>query len=308
MQAAPLSPNWEDMDVQEVETPKVRRLKKRRIFGAVFLLLLMLLAIAWWQRNRLADNLVRDQIASRNIKANYQIDEIGLRTQRLRNVVLGDPANPDLTAKVVEVDIIIGFGTPTIRAVRATGVRIRGQYVGEKLSFGELDKFMDPTSKEPFAFPDFSLKLDDALLSLATPYGGVGVSLNGSGHLRNRFDGKLVVHSPKLDGGGCAVSLPRFDGAVRIRNSQPEFDGPLAAARLDCKAQGIALAGPALKGKVKLSTTLDNWVGDFGFAANSAQLSSERLNAPAGKLRFSATKNAPNLIWRWPRLAIAAIA
>ena len=135
------------MDVQEVETPKVRRLKKRRIFGAVFLLLILLLAVAWWQRYRLADNLVRDQIASRDIKASYEIDEIGLRTQRLRNVVLGDPANPDLTAKIVEVDIIIGFGTPTIRAVRASGVRIRGQYIGDKLSFGELDKFMDPRAR-----------------------------------------------------------------------------------------------------------------------------------------------------------------
>jgi translocation and assembly module TamB len=278
------------MDVQEVETPKVRRLKKRRIFGAVFLLLILVLAVAWWQRYRLADNLVRDQIASRNIKASYEIDEIGLRTQRLRNVVLGDPANPDLTAKVVEVDIIIGFGTPTIRAVRASGVRIRGQYIGDKLSFGELDKFMDPTSKEPFAFPDFNLKLDDALLSLSTPYGGIGAALNGSGHLRNRFDGQVVVRSPKLDGGGCAATLPRFDGAIRIRNSQPELDGPLAAARLDCKAQGIALSGPALKGKVKLSTTFDNWVGDFGFAANAARLSGEQLNAPAGKLSFFGDK------------------
>jgi translocation and assembly module TamB len=278
------------MDAQEVETPSVRRFKKRRIFGAVLLLLLVLLAVAWWQRYRLADNFVRDQITSRGIKATYEIDEIGLRTQRLKNVVLGDPANPDLTAKVVEVDIVIGFGTPTIRAVRATGVRLRGQYLGDKLSFGELDKFMDPASKEPFAFPDFSLQLKDALLSLATPYGGIGASLEGSGHLRNRFDGQLVMRSPKLDGGGCLAALLRFDGAIRIRDSQPELDGPLAAARIDCKAQGIALAAPALKGKVKLSKSFNNWVGDFGFAANSARLSGEQLNLPAGKVSFFGDK------------------
>ena len=278
------------MDAQEVETPLVRRFKKRRIFGAALLLLLVLLAVAWWQRYRLADNFVRDQITNRDIKASYQIDEIGLRTQRLKNVVLGDPANPDLTAKEVEVDIIIGFGTPTIRAVRATGVRLRGQYLGDKLSFGELDKFLDPTSKEPFSFPDFSLQLKDAVLSMATPYGGIGASLEGSGHLRNRFDGKLVVRSPKLGGGGCLAALPRFDGGIRIRNSQPELDGPLSAVRLDCKAQGIALAAPALKGKIKLSKTFDNWVGDFGFAASNARLSGEQLNAPAGKLSFFGDK------------------
>jgi translocation and assembly module TamB len=278
------------MDAQEVETPTVRRLKKRWIFGAAFLLLMVLLAIAWWQRYQLADNLVRDQISSRKIKASYEIDEIGLRTQRLKNVVLGDPANPDLTAKEVEVDIIIGFGTPTIRAVRATGVRLRGQYLGDKLSFGELDKFMDPKSKEPFAFPDFSLQLKDALVSMATPWGGIGASLEGNGHLRNRFDGKLIVRSPKLDGGGCLVALPRFDGAILIRDSQPELDGPLAAARLDCKAQRIALAAPALKGKVKLSKSFNNWVGDLGFAAKTAKLSGEQLNAPAGKLSFFGDK------------------
>ena len=278
------------MDAQEVETPSVRRFKKRRIFSAALLLLLVLLAIAWWQRYRLADNFVRDQITSRGITASYQIDEIGLRTQRLKNVVLGDPANPDLTAKIVEVDIIIGFGAPAIRTVRATGVRLRGQYLGDKLSFGELDKFMDPKSTEPFTFPDFKLQLKDALLSMATPWGGIGASLEGSGHLRNRFDGRLVVRSPKLDGGGCLAALPRFDGAIRIRDSQPELDGPVAAARLDCKAQGIALAAPALKGKVKLSKTFDNWVGDLGFAAKTARLSGEQLNAPSGKLSFFGDK------------------
>ena len=278
------------MDAQEVETPLIRRFKKRRIFSAALLLLLVLLAIAWWQRYRLADNFVKDQITSRDINASYEIDEIGLRTQRLKNVVLGDPANPDLTAKVVEIDIIIGFGTPTIRAVRATGVRLRGQYLGDKLSFGELDKFMDPKSTEPFTFPDFNLQLKDALLSMATPWGGIGASIEGSGHLRNRFDGRLVVRSPKLDGGGCLAALPRFDGALRIRDSQPELDGPLAAARVDCKAQGVALAAPALKGKVKLSKTFDNWVGDLGFAAKTARLSSEQLNAPSGKLSFFGDK------------------
>ena len=278
------------MDAQEVETPSVRRFKKRRIFGAALLLLLALLTVAWWQRYRLADNFVQDQIASRDITASYQIDEIGLRTQRLKNVVLGDPANPDLTAKVVEIDVIIGFGTPTIRALRASGVRLRGQYLGDKLSFGELDKFMDPKSTEPFEFPDFSLQLRDALLSMATPWGGIGVSFEGSGHLRNRFDGQLVVRSPRLDGGGCVAALLRFDGAFRIRDSQPELDGPLAAARLDCKAQGIALAAPALKGKVKLSKSFDNWVGDLGFAAKTARLSGEQLSAPAGQLSFFGDK------------------
>ncbi len=303
------------MDEQEVETPKVRRLKKRRIFGVVFILLLLLLAIAWWQRTQLADSLVRDQIDRRDVRASYAIDEIGLRTQRFKNVVLGDPANPDLTATEIEVDLIIGFGTPTIRSVRVNGLRLRGRYEDGKLRFGELDKFLDPNSKEPFAFPDFSLQLKDALLSLQTPWGGIGASLQGSGHLRNRFDGLLVVRSPKLEGGGCSAAAARYDGAFRIRSSQPEFDGPLAAARLDCPQQGLAIAGPALKGTVKLSKSFDNWVGDLGFAANKAQFSGQQLTATQGKVSFfgdvARTEydvQLTNAAYRGDSLAIAKLA
>lgn len=278
------------MEEVEAEPVAVRRWKKRRIFGAAFLLLLILLAIAWWQRHSIADDLIRGQLEDRNVRASYLIDSIGLRTQRLKNVVLGDPKNPDLTAREVEVDVAIGFGTPTIRAVRAEGVRLRGRIVDGKLSLGELDKFMDPNSKEPFTLPDFSLSLKDALLSLSTPWGGVGASLEGSGHLRNSFNGRLVLRSPKLAGGGCEAAALRYDGAIRTRSSQPELDGPLAAASLDCPGQGVKLAGPALKGKFKLSAKFDDWVGDLGFAAGNARLGGQQLNSPQGTLSFFGDK------------------
>lgn len=274
------------MEELEEESPVVRRFKKRRIFGAAFILLLIMLAIAWFQRFRLADDLIRDQLTSRNVRASYEIDAIGFRTERLKNVVLGDPANPDLTARVVEVDVALGFGVPTIRAVRAEGVRLRGRVVDGKLSLGELDKFQDPDSKEPFALPDFSLSLKDAQLSLSTPWGGIGASLEGRGHLRTGFEGQLVVRVPRLAAGGCTGDALGFDGTIRIRASQPTLQGPLAAAGLDCPAQGIALAGMALDGKVKLSERFDNWDGDLDFAANSAKVSGQQFNAALGTVSF----------------------
>ena len=286
MQQSALSLIHANMEEQDETSLIIRRFTKRRIFGAVLLLLLILLAIIWWQRFRLADDLIRDQLDSRDVRAQYEIDAIGFRTERLKNVVLGDPANPDLTAKEVEIDLALGFGAPTIKALRASGVRLKGRVIDGQLSFGELDKFLDPDSKEPFAFPDFSLVLNDALLSLATPWGGVGASLHGSGHLRNGFDGELVVRSPKLAGGGCDANALSFDGNVRIRNSQPTFDGPLAAAGLNCQKQGIALSGAALTGKVKLSERFDNWDGDVGFAATGARISGQQFSAPQGKVSF----------------------
>ncbi|MFM2409472.1 MAG: hypothetical protein RL481_300, partial [Pseudomonadota bacterium] len=272
------------MKEPEVETLSTRRWTKRRIFGAVALLLLLLLAIAWFQRERFADNLIQGQLNQAGVRADYEIAQIGLRTQRLENVVLGDPKHPDLTAKVVEIDIAIGFGAPAVRAIRAEGVRLNGKLVDGMLSFGELDKFMDPNNKEPFTLPDLALALKDAQLSLGTPWGAVGVSLAGSGHLRNSFNGRLAVIAPKLDGFGCSGSDLHFNGTIRTQSRQPELNGPLVAALLSCPERGISIAGAALKGKVTLSEKLDNWVGGLGFAANSARVSGQHLNGAEGKV------------------------
>ena len=81
------------------------------------------------------------------VRATYKIDQVGFRTQRIRNLVIGDPA-PDLVdSRLVEVDVALNFSGANLRDVRADGVKIRGRYADGKLSFGELDKFTDPDSK-----------------------------------------------------------------------------------------------------------------------------------------------------------------
>src|SRR3546814_11061330 len=70
-------------------------------------------------RSPIADNLISRELVKRNISARYDIAEIGLRTQRLENLTLGNPEQPDLSADWVEVDIsAMGF-TPRVTAVRA---------------------------------------------------------------------------------------------------------------------------------------------------------------------------------------------
>ena len=60
----------------------------------------------------IADRFVRNQFETNGVPAKYEIEDIGFRTQKIRNLVIGDPKNPDLTAKNVEIDLAIGFGTP----------------------------------------------------------------------------------------------------------------------------------------------------------------------------------------------------
>ena len=49
---------------------------------------LFILGGAWWQRERIVDDMLRDQLAARNVEGDYTIERVGLRTQRFRDLVL----------------------------------------------------------------------------------------------------------------------------------------------------------------------------------------------------------------------------
>src|SRR3546814_6106011 len=70
---------------------------------------------------------IRDQLDSRGIPARYTIDAIVFRTERLVDVVIGDPKRPDLTARIVEVSIGYGFTGPYVSEIRADGGRSEEQ-------------------------------------------------------------------------------------------------------------------------------------------------------------------------------------
>ncbi len=275
----------EDEYEGEVEPgPFPRPRLNRRIFGAALLFMLVLLAIAWWQRNSIADRFVQNELEARNVRATYKIDQVGLRTQRIRDLVIGDPANPDLTAKLVEIDVALNFTGANLRDVRAEGVKIRGRYANGKLSFGELDKFADPDSKEPFEWPDIGLIVKNAQARIDTPWGAIGAGLDGRGLLRNRFVADLSLRSPGLAGGGCVAPATKFDGKLQLEWRQPRLIGPLSTARLDCKALGLAIAAPILNADIKLSERFNKWVGSIGFTAQKADYPGIALSQPKGKL------------------------
>lgn len=274
--------------------PFPRRRLNRRIFGAALLLMLVLLSIAWWQRNSIADRFVQNELEARDVRATYKIDQIGLRTQRIRDLVIGDPANPDLTAKLIEVDVALNFSGAHMRDVRAEGVKIRGRYANGKLSFGELDKFSDPDSKEPFEWPDIGLVVKNAQARIDTPWGVIGAGLNGRGLLRNRFVANLSLRSPGLAAGGCVAPAVKFDGDLLLEWRQPRLVGPIAATSVSCKSLGLAVAAPVLNADVKLSERFNKWVGSVGFAAQKADYPGLALTRPAGTLSVDGGINRTN--------------
>lgn len=267
---------------------------KRIIFAAVALLFVLLLLIAWGQRNSIADRFVQSALESRDVRATYQIDQIGFRTQRIRNLVIGDPADPDLTAKQVEVDVALNFSGASLRDVRAQGVKLHGRYTNGKLTFGELDKFADPESAEPFEWPDIGLEINDAAALIETPWGKIAAGMNGKGLLRNRFVADLSLRSATIAANGCIAPSVKFDGKLLLEWRQPHLIGPLSASSILCRPLGLAIAAPAIDLDIKLSEALDKWVGQSGFAARKVDYGAVSLKAAAGRISVDGGLNRTN--------------
>lgn len=222
---------------------------------------IILVAGVWIAREPIADEFIREQLESRDVPARYTIDRIGFRSEQLLNIVIGDPKRPDLTAKRVEVLLGYGWRGPYVSAINAKGVRLYGRFVDGRLSFGSLDKFRDPTSKDPFALPDLSVALRDARARVETPWGNIGAALNGGGNLRRDFTGKLALVAPRIAAAGCSGDDISFYGTVLVRNVRPQLVGPLRGSSLRCAGGSVSAASPQVALDLSLSEDLQSWKG-----------------------------------------------
>lgn len=222
---------------------------------------IILVAGIWIAREPIADEFIRDQLENRDIPARYTIDRIGFRSEQLSDIVIGDPKHPDLTAKRVEVLLGYGWRGPYVSGINAEGVRLYGRFVDGRLSFGSLDKFRDPTSKDPFALPDLSVALRDARARVETPWGNIGAALNGGGNLRRDFTGKLALVAPRIAAAGCSGEDISFYGTVLVRNVRPQLVGPLRGGALRCADGSVSAASPQVALDLSLSENLQSWKG-----------------------------------------------
>src|SRR5688572_327616 len=165
---------------------RVRRYRGRRAFMivGVGLLILLLVALAglWVARRPIATEFLEREFDRRGVEATYRLDRVGLRTQQLSNLVIGDPRRPDLTARYAQIQTRIQWnGSVEVYRVVARGVRLRGRLVKGKVSWGQIDKLLPPPTDKPFQLPDFVLDVADSSISLATPFGPLGLALEGAG-------------------------------------------------------------------------------------------------------------------------------
>ncbi len=262
---------------------------KRRWRVAVVLVVILVLALGglWLARERLADRIIAGQIDTLGFPATYQIDSIGPTQQVLRNIVIGDPARPDLTIERAVIAIAPTLGMPTVSQVTLVRPRLYGSYRAAKLSFGSLDKLLFTGSTEPFRMPKVDLVLVDGRALLESDYGPIGIKAEGLGPLRGGFSGTLAAAAPQLKGGGCKGRGVSLFGKVRIIAERPQFTGPLRLSQLDCASQKLKLAAVGLQLDVRFDPAMDGLDGKAGITTGALAWQNRILGAIEAKSSFT---------------------
>ena len=273
----------------EQDTPIRPRGRKRRIArrGLLVCLIVLLaaLALAWWQREEIADDLIGDALRDAGVSASYTVERISPELQVLRDITIGDQTRPDFTAKRIEITTNVRFGLPELQQVRVIGARLYGSYRGGVLSFGELDPLIFTGSDEPFAWPDLALVVEDGRGLIDSDFGRVGLKLSGSGHLRDGFAGELAAVAPVLTAGGCTAEGASLYGTIAIEDAQPHFTGPVRFAQAACA--GATLAGGAVQVDVRAASDLASFDGELALRTGAAVFAENRAASISGDGAFS---------------------
>jgi hypothetical protein len=292
---------------------------RRRTFGriAMFIALVLLglliaaIAVVWIQRRPIATHYLKGEFERRGVTASYHLDRVGLRTQEVSNLVIGDPKRPDLIARFAHIETRLKLnGNFEVYRIVARGVRLRGRLVHGRISWGQIDRMMPPPSNKPFALPNFVLDVSDASIALATPFGPVGVALEGHGKLSGGFVGRASIASPRMAPGRCAATNLHANVAVAVIARRPQIDGPVTADSFTCPGSRFDIAWPRFDAKASFNeafTDIDgsgrmamtslvaganglaNFVGDINYKG--------ALNDVSGRVKLSAQKSRMGTIF-----------
>lgn len=234
------------------------RRKRYAVPSALLAVLFAALIVAWFSREKIANNIIADQLEAYDLPATYEIERIGGSNQVLSNLVIGDPDAPDFTAEKVVVQLSYRLGLPEIGTVLLVNPRLYGTYLAGNLSFGALDKVIFEDSGGPPGLPDLNLVIRDGRGLVESDYGPVGLKLDGAGRLNGGFAGVLAATAPALDMPECRVQRLTAFGEITVSSGQPKFDGPLRLGSLACPADGLSLADYEVQFEATLDEELAN--------------------------------------------------
>ncbi|HEX2625212.1 MAG TPA: YdbH domain-containing protein [Sphingomicrobium sp.] len=271
-----------------------RRVWRLTRLGLVSLLVLALVAAAilWIERKPIANNVLASELAKRGVQATYTLDRVGLRTQQVSNLVIGDPKDPDLTAEraVVQLRVLL-TGKVEVYRIVARGVRLHGQLAGGKVSWGQIDKLLPPPSGKPFSLPNIVVDVADTTIRLDTPFGRIGVALIGSGNLSGGFKGRIAAAAPSLRPGRCSVDGLKANLAIAVNARRPHVVGPVQARGFACPQSRLAMTSPRMEIDSRFSEAFGSFDGKGRLSFASLVAGTNGLANATSNLTFKGTPN-----------------
>lgn len=271
----------------EVQPLAAERVRKRRWWLIAPALLLGLVALAWLARERIADDFIAGQLESMGVPATYRIESIGTDRQVIKDVVIGDPARPDMTIARVEVETVTGWGLPGVGRITLVRPRLFGTLRDGKFSFGSLDPLIFTDSQEPAALPALDIALIDGRARIESDFGPIGIKAEGAGALPDGFKGMVAAVAPRIAGGGCRGEGLSLYGKLSTRSGKARFTGPLRSTALACS--GLALGPSGIEADIVADPHFDGAEGTLGIRAG-------RL--AAGENRLAGTDGTVHFVWR----------
>lgn len=260
----------------EPDEPAPWRRKRVLVPAGILAALAIALAAAWLSRERIAGNIIQGQLEAYDIPATYKIERIGGRRQVVRDVVVGDPARPDLTVERAELRIVYRFGRPRIGRITLVNPRLYGRLVGGRVSFGTLDKVLYRDTGQPPGLPEIDIAIRDGRALVRTPYGPIGAKVDGEGLISNGFAGTLAVAAPTLALADCRAEGATLFGKVTTDGGRPSFEGPVRLAALNCPGQQLALGPSDAEVKVSSDESLAAYEGRASVAAGALRYADYR--------------------------------
>ena len=269
---------------EQTAAPGVAR-RWRRVTVGLLVLLAVVVGAAWLQRRTIARGFVDSELARRGVLARYEIEQLSPWRQRLINVSIGDPRDPDLVADWIELRTSLHPWRAEVLVAKAGRVRAKGRIVDGALSLGSLDRLLPPSSGKPFSLPRLIVDLSDAQLRLDSGGGLVVLGLSGKGMLTDGFAGTLRARSARLHMSDCAVENLSALMQIRIKDGAPSFDGPAQVAQIACADTRAMLARIDIR--ASLDASLARWKGNAALGAAAMHSPFGQLNRLSGNVDFA---------------------
>ncbi len=272
---------------RKTAAPRRRRRLSFRVKMFSLLFVVVALAATWVQRERIVDSLITDTLAESGVPASYTIESIGAGRQVLTDLVIGDPASPDLTIERIEMSVRPRLGMPGVGELVLVNPRLYGRIVDGELSFGTLDPLIFTGDEEPFAFPDMELTILDGRALIEGDHGPIGIKIAGSGHVRGGFAAETAVIAPELRLPGCLAEDARLYGVLSVDAERPRFDGPLRFSSLACEDAGLLVADGGIQLAVRGDRDMAGITGEAGLTAGNTRFAGAELARLEGEGQFT---------------------